>query len=126
MSKANKQTIDAYRVIQASSMFKLDGPDIDLPAALIALVEAIEGEDSDNDAWLYLGEGGDCCLSDFIPGAYWALTEWHAGQFSPEYAAMCALGRIFSPGMTCAPDSEDEPEYTGYRAVCEYFAARSK
>ena len=46
-------------------------------------------------------------LMDFIVGAYWHYTEWHGGQWSPEYRALCALGQIFDPGMTM-PESENE------------------
>ena len=35
-----------------------------------------------------------------IVGAYWHYSEWHGGQTSDGYAALCALGKIFRPGMT--------------------------
>jgi hypothetical protein len=123
--KANADTVRAFDTIARSSLFRTDGPDIDLCQALIDLADAVRGEDRNNDAWLYLGEGGECCASDLIVGAYWALTEWHAGQWSPEYAAMCALGGIYSPGMESAP-SEDDPAHWPYKAVGNYFAAKAK
>jgi hypothetical protein len=46
-------------------------------------------------------------LDDLIVGAYWHYTEWHAGQASPEYAALSALGQIFNPNMSMPePDNE--------------------
>lgn len=123
---ANADTIAAFNTIAESSIFRIGGADIDLPAALIALADAVKGEDSDNDSWLYLGEFGDCSCSDLIVGAYWALTEWHAGQWSDTYRAMCALGSIYSPGMECAPTDEDEPAYWPYKAIGDYFAASAK
>jgi hypothetical protein len=108
--------------IFASSLFRRNGERIDLCSELIALVDAIKAEPDDDDSWLYYGEGGECCLSDFIPGAYWALTEWHDGQFSDSYRAMCALGSIFSPGMSSL-DGANYGEKAAYDAVNEYFSS---
>ena len=45
-------------------------------------------------------------LMDLIVGAYWHYTEWHSGQWSKGYAALSALGRIYSPNMeTVDPDN---------------------
>lgn len=65
-----------------------------------------------NDDWLYIGEHQWCCLSDFIIGAYWHFTEWHEGQDSSSYAALCALGDIFSPGMSDGPEAETSEQCT--------------
>jgi len=51
-----------------------------------------------------MGEDLYCSLDGLIVGAYWHYTEWHAGERSLSYKALCALGSIFTPGMT-------EPEY---------------
>ena len=59
---------------------------------------------------LYIGESGNCYLPDLIEGAFWHYSEWHSGQWSQGYAALSALGQVFSPGMT-TPDS-DNPAYT--------------
>ncbi len=111
--------------IFSSSLFRLNGERIDLCSELIALVNAIKAEPDDDDSWLYYGEGGECSLCDFIPGAYWALTELHAGQFSDSYRAMCALGRIFSPGMSSL-DDDNCGEKAAYDAVNEHFASLAK
>jgi hypothetical protein len=47
-----------------------------------------------------------CGLEDVITGAYWHYTEWHRGQDSPEYAALCALGKVYSPNMD-KPDDDN-------------------
>lgn len=113
----------AFNAVMESELFRLNGPAIDLPEALITLADAINAYDGETEDWIYLGEGLDTCLSDFIPGAYWALTEWHGGQASDSYRALCALGSIFSPGYTSAPESEEESEWTAYDAVNQWFAA---
>lgn len=101
----------------ASEVFRLNGPKIALPEKLIELAEAIKSEEETD--W-NMGEFTEAPLSELIVGAYWALTEWHAGQWSESYAALCALGGIFSPGMTNAPD-EDEPSFTAYELVNAWF-----
>ncbi len=116
-----KRTTDAFDVIMGSSLFRTDGADIDLCAALIELADAIDDEPESEGGWVYLGEFLECTASDLVVGAYWALTEWHAGQNSPEYAAMCALGRIFSPGMSSGPEEGTGEEYA-YKQVDAYFA----
>lgn len=110
-------TLEAYNTIITSAVFRTDGERIDLPDALIDLCRAINKEGETD--W-YMGEGSEACLSDLIPGAYWALAECHSGQNSDTYAALCALGSIFSPGMSSQPDEED-PEYSAYYCVCDYL-----
>lgn len=122
---ATKRTIEAFDRIMSSDMWRLDGEPIDFCAALMELAEAVEAEPEDSDSWLYLGDCGECALCDFIPGTYWALTEWHGGQNSPEYAAMCALGRIFSPGMS-GLDRDNSGELAAYEQADAYFRKRYK
>jgi len=74
------------------------------------------------DDWIYIGEYGHATASDMIIGAYWHLTEWHAGQYSDSYAAMSSLGRIFSPGMASGPE-DDSPELAVYQALNELAEA---
>lgn len=121
---ATPRTVRAFDAIAKSTIFRTDGPDIDLPAALIELANAVYDEPADDDSWLYWGENAEFTVVSLLIGAYWALTEWHGGQDSPEYAALSALGDVFTPGMTCPPESDDEPEYWPYRAICDYYAAR--
>lgn len=106
-----------FNEIMSSDMFRLDGEAIDLPEKVIELVDEIK-EDEDECKW-YIGEGGECCLDDFIVGAYWAFTEWHGGQSSIEYQALSALGDIFSPGMSSL--NEEGSEYFAYEQCCEWF-----
>jgi len=73
--------------------------------ALITLSNTLMTTETDESVW-GIGEGSECCLDDLIIGAYWHYTEWHAGQYSKSYAALCALGRVFSPGMG-TPDDEN-------------------
>ena len=113
-----------HAVIAGSSVFRLDGPAIDLPAALIALANAVhELPDTDETEfiWSSIGEHTECPLGDLIVGAYWALTEWHGGQSSDTYAAMCALGQVFKPGMSGGPEP-DSGEESVYEMINTYFS----
>lgn len=102
---------DIYNRIITSDVFRTDGKPIDLPAALTELANAVHACPEDIN-W-ELGEHTEAPLDSLIVGAYWALTEWHAGQWSPEYAALCALGEVFQPGCTGAPSPEDS-EWSAY------------
>lgn len=84
--------------------------------AIIAIANAINDYKGDTEDWCYIGESSHCCLSDLIVGAYWHYTEWHEGMTSKTYAALCALGEIYSTGMTSI-DSERED---GSNAVFAY------
>jgi hypothetical protein len=68
---------------------------------IIGLANAVHNDPEPD--W-YIGEGGEFCLDDLIIGAYWHFTEWHAGQYSKGYAALCALGQVFNPGMSTVED----------------------
>lgn len=110
-----------YNRIMQSEVFLLNGKPIDLPQAIIALTNAVHSYDGEID-W-YLGEGTEAPLGDLIVGAYWALTEWHAGQSSDSYAALCALGQVFSPGCNSGPEP-DSGEAAAYELVCQWFEIR--
>ena len=73
--------------------------------ALELLGNAVHSYDGETEDWLYLN---DCSygVDSFIVGGYWHLTEWHGGQWSDTYRAMCSLGTVFSPGMTDGPEPE--------------------
>lgn len=111
--------VAAFDAIMKSSLFKLDGPEIDLPKALIELGNAVKENETDESLWS-LGEFSECDVGSLISGAYWALTEWHGGQSSQSYAAMCALGRVFSPGHTSGPEPESSEEIA-YQIVGDWF-----
>jgi hypothetical protein len=112
-------TEEAYDVIANSSIFRTDGAEIDLSAALLNLCEAISAEEETN--WT-LGEHS-VPLDAVIIGAYWTLAEWHGGQTTDEYAALSQLGRIYQPGRTNGPEPETAEE-DAYAAFCAYYAAK--
>jgi len=101
-----------------SSLFRLNGPKIDIMDSIINLCECINNDPMETD--FNIGECTDCTLGSLLIGFYWALSEWHGGQYSEEYAAMCAIGTIFSPGMTSGPE-EDGDGKVAYDMLCEYF-----
>lgn len=111
-------TEQLFNKITKSHLFRTDGERIDVPQAFINLADAIKVEDETD--W-NLGECAGCTLFDLLVGAYWAFSEWHGGQASPEYAALCALGGIYSPGMECAPE-DDDSAHIPYAAVNYHYA----
>lgn len=111
----------AYNAIMRSDVFKLDGPSIDLPRALTLLGQALHKYELPGSIWCDLGEFSEACLGDLVVGGYWACSEWHSGQFSDTYAALCSLGEVFSPGMSDTPDPE-ESEFTAYELIGEWFS----
>ena len=121
--ETDTQTIEAaFQTIMGSDMFRLDGPEIDLPGALDTLADAVSETETDESTWC-IGEFLECDLASLIIGAYWALTEWHDGGAT--YATLCWLGKIFSPGMTSGPEP-DSSEVTAYEAVSEWFAKQAR
>jgi hypothetical protein len=56
-------------------------------------------------------------LDDLIVGAYWHYSEWHGGQSSKSYVALCALGQVFTPGMSRA--DEDNEAYQALNSLAE-------
>jgi hypothetical protein len=113
----------AYNAIMRSEVFRLDGPAIDLPRAFTLLGQALDKYDLPEGIWCSLGESTEACLGDLIVGAYWALSEWHGGQASDTYVALCSLGQVFKPGMTSAPGYEDS-EFTAYELIGDWFKER--
>lgn len=79
----------------------------DITDSIIELAQAIESFEGDSTELWHIGECGLCCLDDLIIGAYWHFTEWHGGQSSRGYLALCALGAIFDPNMS-TPDETNE------------------
>lgn len=88
-----------------------------ITAEIIELCELIKMTETDESTWS-IGEFGECDLGSFIVGAYWHYTEWHGGQSSMSYAALCALGSIFSPGMSSEPEP-DSSEFAAYERLGE-------
>lgn len=112
-------TKEAYDRIMESEVFRLNGPKIQLAEALIDLGNCIKAEDETD--W-NMGEGNEATLDSLVVGAYWSLTEWHAGQESMTYAALCTLGSIYKPNMASAP-SEEDSEYPAYELIGKHFEA---
>ena len=94
----------------------------DVTRAIIDLCALIQSEETDECTWS-IGEYGHCDLGAFIVGAYWHYTEWHAGQASESYAALCALGGIFSPGMSHGPEPETAERDT-YQLLADMAGAK--
>ena len=118
----DRYTAGMYARIIGSSLFRTDGKDIDLCAAIIDLCDAIE-QTEDTDDWIYIGESWEIDLPSFLVGAYWALTEWASWNVSPDdaYRAMSAIGGIYSPGMSAGPEPDSSESYA-YDVVNEYFS----
>ena len=113
------KTEKAFNQIMESSLFRLDGREIDLCNSLIDLCNAIEDEEETD--W-NLGECLECDLASLLIGAYWALTEWHGGQWSNEYAALSSIGSIYSPNYANGPEPESSEE-SAYEMICDHFKA---
>lgn len=113
---------EAHARIALSGIFLTDGPQIDLPDALIGLVDAYMLGDEQYEDGIFdtLGEHTHAPLGDMIVGAFWALKECHAGQESPEYAALCSLGKVYKPGPVSGIDSDD-PAWDTYSAFSRWF-----
>ena len=109
-----------YRAIDAAVFCTNGNLDYDrVTDAVIVLANSVHDFPMSDDGYEVwdIGEFGSCCLSDFIIGAYWHYTEWHAGQWSNGYAALSALGQVFSPGMSSV--ETDNPAYEMLNTMAE-------
>jgi len=88
----------------------------EVTSKLVELCNLISNYEGDTEDWCYIGEYGYITLSDLIIGSYWHFTTWHGGQNSDSYAALCALGSIYSPGMACGPE-DDSSELDCYNSL---------
>jgi len=84
---------------------------IEVIEKLTEFANLIHALDEGNDKWLYIGDCSSATPPDLLIGAYWHLTEWHSGQWSDSYAAMCAIGEVFHPGMSNGPEEESSEHY---------------
>lgn len=116
-----KTTKQIHSEIINSSVFYSGESDIDVCEKLIELCEAINLEEETD--W-GIGEFETASLDEVIVGAYWALTEWHGGQSSPEYAALSQLGTIYKPNMENGP--EDRGVFEAHECFCDYFRAKNE
>lgn len=97
----------------------------DTTQAFIELATSIKGYSGDNEDWVYLGEGLSCSLTDLITGAFWHFTNWHGGQSSSTYAALCALNSIYQPGMSSPPCKEDDSSESHAMKVLHEMAEKA-
>lgn len=113
---ATRNNIERLFKVIDNSLFMTTGKlDYDrVTDAFIKLADLVHDSDLDESIW-YLGEFSHCCLSDLIVGAYWHYSDWHAGQYSKSYQALCALGQIFSPGMSSL--DSDSSEFFAYEML---------
>jgi len=65
--------------------------------AIIALSNEIDDFDGETESIWSIGEFGECFMDDLLIGAYWHYTGWHDGQGSKSYAALCCLGKVYTP-----------------------------
>ena len=112
----------AFNKVMSSGLFRTDGDPFELQM-LMNLAHAILENETDESTWS-MGEFLECSLSDLIPGAYWALTECHAGQNSESYATMCALGQVFRPGASSGPEP-DTGEQVAYEQLVQHLIPSS-
>lgn len=78
--------------------------------AVASLANLIMASKTDESTWWI---EGNYSLGDFIVGAYWHFTEYHEGQNSLTYRALCFLDEIFSPGCSSGPE-KDSGEFDVY------------
>jgi hypothetical protein len=90
--------------------------------AIAKLADMVHAYDGDSDQLWEIGEFGCAPLDSLLIGAYWFLADYHGGQDSSEYAALSAIGQVFSPGMTAGPepDSSEETAYSGLEILCPH------
>lgn len=108
-------------IFTIEEVFKYD----ELAEQFIWLANTVRDYPGETEDWCYIGEFESCCVSDLIVGAFWHYHEWHGGQYSQSYAALCALGQVFSPGMTKGPepDSSEETCYELLNRMAEISSA---
>jgi hypothetical protein len=80
----------------------------ELALKFVELSQAIVDFKGETEEWIYIGEYSECQLDDLLVGAYWHFTNWHNGQSSDSYLALCAIGQIYKPNMECPPSDEEE------------------
>jgi len=83
---------------------------IDLSALINALPD-------DNDSWYYIGEGNESDLMNTVIGAFWHYSQWHSGQESTSYAALSALGSIYTPNMESEPTDQDDDGFNAFEQL---------
>jgi hypothetical protein len=108
------KTIKKLHTIVEASLFSTKGDIVSYDRTIDAIVKLCDVLETNIDESVWsIGESSTASLDDLIVGAYWFFADYHNGQRSKEYAALCALGRIFKPGMSsgCGSDSCEEMVY---------------
>jgi hypothetical protein len=87
-----------------------------LTEAISLLARLIDDYPGESDELWNIGEFGHCSLDSLIVAAYWHYSNWHEGQSSDSYRALCNLGQVFKPGMSSEPKRGDN-EFDCYVAL---------
>ncbi len=112
------RNIERLYNVAYNTIFTINGklPYERVTACIIKLVDMVANTETEEFTLQTVGEFNEACLSDLIIGAYWHYSEWHGGQDSAGYAALCALGRIYWPNMETGPEQETG-EYCAYELL---------
>lgn len=115
---AQYKQISALHAVLCRELFTINAklPYSKLSSLFRILANRIHEYNDDSESLWYIGESDYTTLDSMIVGAYWHYSEWYSGQWSDEYATMCVLGRVFSPGCTSAP-KRGEPDFEVYHAL---------
>lgn len=83
--------------------------------AMELMAGLVHDYDSDSESLWYIGESGSADMANMLAGSYWFFVHYHSGQWSEEYRTQCAIGAVFSPGMS-GLDKDNSSEYDTYKA----------
>ena len=84
--------------------------------AIDLLARLVHDFPGDTEELLYIGEYSSVSVDNLIIAAYWHFSQWHEGQNSPSYRALCNLGKVFQPGCTSEP-SRGDSEFECFQAL---------
>jgi len=73
------------------------------------LCEELSSVETDESVW-QIGEFEAADLGSLLVGTYWFLSDYHSGQDSEEYEALCDAGDIYSPNMATGPEPDSSEE----------------
>ena len=74
--------------------------------AIARLAQAVEAYQDDSENIWFIEGVYSTSPADILAGAFWHLYEWSAGEQCQSYRALCAVGRIFSPGCSGGPEPD--------------------
>jgi hypothetical protein len=115
---AQYKQISALHAVLCRELFTINAklPYSTLTSLFKLLAQRVKQYNDDSEQLWYIGEFDIASLDSLIVGAYWHYSQWHSGQWSDEYAALCALGKVFNPGCTSSPKRGDS-EFDVYHAL---------